>query len=138
MTMDKPLHISITDGASLEAAAQALHDAPFDEKDIRHDSTTQVFEMVLRHRVSGRLVPTRIRWLYREVEKPKARWVKCRLTFRQVEAADIRIDAPGGNELIGLEYDSPTRTVTFDTGGAVKIVLRVTELHGELADITPT
>jgi hypothetical protein len=135
MTMETPLRIGITDAASLEAAAQALHDAPFDHKDIRYDPTAQTFEMVLRHTVSGRLVRTRFRWLYREVEKPKQRWVKCKLTFRQVEHADIRIESPRDGMLIDLEYDSATRTVTMDAPPD-KIVLRVPQLDGELADIT--
>jgi len=130
-----PLNLAIVDPATLEAASNALHDAPFDVKDIRYDPTAQTFEMILSREVQGRLVPTRFRHVYREVEAPKVRSTQCRLTFRHVEKADIAIDAPRGNELIGLEYDSASRTVSFDTGGAVKIALRVTELDAEVADI---
>lgn len=133
--MGEPLYVRIADPATLAAASDALHDAPFDGNDIRYDPTTQNFDMILRREVSGRLAPTRFRNVCVEVEEPEQRWAKCRLTFRQVEDADIRINVRRGAELIDLEYDSGTDTVTVDAGGAVDIVLRVTELDGELADI---
>ncbi len=110
--------LRIVDAESLKWAAEVLHDALFEHDSIRYDTESATFVMTLDRASDG----------------GGTRWVRCRLTFRQVERADVRTEGSGTSSLIDLHYDSDTRTLQFCVGGPPCIALHVRDLDGEVTD----
>jgi len=111
------LPIRIDDVSDLEQVASILHDAPFEHDKASYDAASRTFQMILD----------------REGQEDEPRWVQCKLTFRQVEHAEIRTEGLRSSLLIDIEYDSESHTLSFDIC-PMRIILRVTNLDGELMD----
>ena len=131
MSTQRPLHLKIEDAAGLETAADYYHDAVFSPEDAIYDPERSAFVLMLWREKEGRRVPTRIPFWKRRVDH----WARCKLTFKYVRRADIRLYDPGVWPTLNLlRYNMSESKVEFLISGPMDVTLHIWRLEAELED----
>ncbi len=125
--MGELLRLAITDEETLGQAGDYLHDGEFIPAEIRYDSATSTFTLMIWRETAFHL-----KWRLFPVSDA---WARCRLTLRQVERADIVVEEQKlGSIFLEFAYREQSRTLNLFTAMNVKISLQVAALDGELED----